>query len=610
MNANLVGLKQLKFMIKTSIPDKDEYIEFTSDLLDIKKTKSLSKLPFFLDTQAYPRIKLQNFSYERIVEFFFNKNTFQKIMRSTTRKNHSDTNKNKFKLENFELTLRLLFPTYFPLVNNIDNSLEYIVPKKKIFTLKGSNTMNVLPTRFNQKFSYLNINSGIYTITKTVWNNDVMNHPIYSEILKSYKEFDNWKSDPSNNFLSKDVNEGNSIDEILKKVFEKVQASTEDPLLKPMYSNSDKAPYAKNISVKDENTLSIQEFDNAIKTIMQKDDTQLKQELADYYTQCDNLIVDLSNALPASPSPSVNDIYSEFKKNVPIEDKYINNFYRDFKKLIDNNNTNQKDAVEKIMDLFYKINENEHNIQKYKKNKNDNYKDFYKFFVKTDNNKQQNLLNELLGKPLEYKRQLINLLGTIAVVKNTHNVSPDLMSLIDYLNTTVTNKFSVNRNIITFITDLNIKFLSDTKYKKEKDVIENYYVEFYNLALVISKLKGRIIDNPVWNSVITDMRNGSLKPGEFNTKIWKPIQNCYDFEDDDDDDDNNGDKNKNKEQKKKPEKGSCNPDIITVGLDIISNSGNSGKEDEKKSLKSKIQTIEVFLQIDLIEGKIDEGNMD
>ena len=72
MATNLVGLKQLRLMIKPSIPDKNEYIEFTSDLLDLKG-KSYSKYPYFIDTQPYPVIKLQNFSYERIVEFFFNK---------------------------------------------------------------------------------------------------------------------------------------------------------------------------------------------------------------------------------------------------------------------------------------------------------------------------------------------------------------------------------------------------------------------------------------------------------------------------------------------------------------------------------------------------------
>jgi len=606
MNANLVGLKQLKIMIKTSIPGNDEYIDFTSDLLDVKKTKSLSKLPFFLGTQAYPRIKLQNFSYERIVEFFFNKSTFQKRMRSTTRKRHSETKIKEIKIANLELTLRLLFPTNFPLVNNIDNSLEYIVPTKNIFTLKGSNVFNVLPRRFNRKFSYLNIGSEIYTITKTVWNNDVMNHPVYSEIIKTYKEFDLWKSDPSNNFINADrPDEENAMNDILTKVFEKVQKSNENPLFKPMYPNSDKAPYSKKTSMKDDNILSIEEFDNAVKTIMQKDDKQLTTEVNNYYTECKNILEELKKELDAEiKKKELEKLYSTFKINVPMEDKIINNYYKGLKELIPNN----KDKVENLIDFFYKINENELNIQKYKKNKNSSNYSFYNYFEKIiDIEKQNNLKIELLKKDKKYKLELINLLGKLAIIKNTHNVSPDLISLIDYLNINITNKFNVNRNIYTFVNDLNIKFLSDPKYKKEKEAIEKFYVEFYNLALIISNLKGRIIDNPVWNSVITDMKNGTLKNNDFDIKLWKPIKDCYNFEDEDEDED----ENKNKEQKKKiPEKkGSCNSDIIEIGLDIISSNEKSSKEDEKK-LKSKIQTIEVYLQVDLIEGKIDESNMD
>jgi len=345
--------------------------------------------------------------------------------------------------------------------------------------------------------------------------------------------------------------------------------------------------------VKDENTLNIQEFDNAIKTIMQKDDNQLKMELKQYYKDCDELIKQ------ADKYP-ISNIYSEFKINVPTEDKVIDEYYQIFKHII-KDYPNDKGIVEDIIDLFYKINENEHNIQKNKKKKQFG---FYKFFVKEKEDTFEKKL-KLLNMTPDYKRQLINLLGKIAIVKNTHNLSPDLISLMDYLNTNITNKFNVNRNVYTFINDLNIKFLSDTKYAKEKNAIENYYVEFYNLALVISKLKGRVIDNPVWNSVITDMRNGTLKKDEFNNRIWKQIQNCYEFEDEEEKE-NKTKKNKNK-NKTNPKK--CDPDIITIGLDIISDE-NSNNEQDKAKLKNKIPMIEVYLQIDLIEGKIDNSNMD
>ena len=613
MATNLVGLKQLKLMIKPSIPDKNEYIEFTSDLLDIKG-KSLSKYPYFIDTIPYPRIKLQNFSYERIVDFFFNKSTFQQLIRSSTRKNKtgSKPDPKQIKYDNFELTLRLLFPTTIPLVNNIDNSLEYIVPTKKIFTFKGSNMFDILPRRLNRKFSYLKIGSETYTITKTVWNNDVMNHPIYSEIIQTYKQFDIWKSDPSNKFLNDSSNEEEqNMNDILKNILQKVFDSDEKPLLKPMYSNTEKAPYGKNASVKDENALSMQEFDKVVNIIMQKDEASLKDENKDYYKKCDDLIINIKFT---SASPSPDDLYKEFKDRIPMKDQEIDNLYKRFKHYSDDKN---KDNIDNLIDLFYKINENEHKIQKFKKQKKTNASNetYYQFFEKPDNKEDEpKLVQTLLAMPHEYKLKLINLLKRLPLAKKQHNVSPDFSSLIEYINTSITNNFSVNRNIRTFIKDLNIRFLKNPDYKNEKDRIKNNFIEFYNLALVISNLKGRYIDNPIWNSVVTDMRNGNLKNGDFDTKIWNTIENCYNLYEDDDEDDPNADADAKAKQKAKKKakdtakSATCNTEPIQVGLDMISNSKANDNDDDKPT--TKIQTIEAFLQIDLIEGRIDETNMD
>lgn len=625
MSTNLVGLKQLKLMIKPSIPDKNEYIEFTSDLLDIKG-KSLSKYPYFIDTIPYPRIKLQNFSYERIVDFFFNKSIFQQLIRSSTRKKKtgSKPDPKQIKYDNFELTLRLLFPTTIPLVNNIDNSLEYIVPTKKIFTFKGSNLFDVLPRRLNRKFSYLKIGSETYTITKTVWNNDVMNHPIYSEIIQTYKQFDIWKSDPSNNFLNDSINEENqNMNDILKNILQKVFDSNESPLLKPMYSNAEKAPYGKNASVKDENALSMQEFDKVVNIIMQKDEASLKKENTKYYTDCEGLINNIKftspSPLPGSPpSPKPQDLYKDFKDRIPMKDQEIDHLYKNFKHYSDDTplNKDNKDNIDTLIDLFYKINENEHKIQKFKKQKKTNASDetYYQFFEKPDNKEDEpKLVQNLIDQPHAYKLKLINLLKRLPLAKKQHNVSPDFSSLIEYINTSITNNFSVNRNIRIFINDLNIRFLKNPDYKNEKDRIKNNFIDFYNLALVISNLKGRYIDNPIWNSVVTDMRNGNLKNGDFDTKIWNTIENCYNLyeDDDDDEDDPNADaakKNAKQNAKKKAKSATCNTDPIQVGLDMISNSKANDNDDDKPT--TKIQTIEAFLQIDLIEGRIDETNMD
>ena len=632
MSNPTIGIKQLQMMIKTGIPGKEEYIEFNSSVLPIKsKGKPFAKYPFFSDTHAYPKIKLQDFTYERIVEFFFNKEVFTKIIRNKTQKNLPKQNLQKIKVDNFELTLRLLFPTTYPLVNNIDNSVEYIIPSKKLFTMKGSNTFSILPRRFDRKYSYLNIGSETYTITKTVWNNDVMNHPIYSEFIQTYKEFDNWKSDPSLNVFQDQNAFEDNMDIILKYVFDAVQNSDEDPLFKKMYDdeNIKKAPYYKSDTKRlDDSALAIQDFDNAIDELMRKDDTTLTADIKKYeeeYTKLFNeLIIDLSGITlppplpttpPTTPSPL---IINEIQKKHDTLEIIDNNEYNEFKKKIikaiditltldKDKKSNISEKINEIISILESIQKNKQYISNLKLKKNKTNYGYYKYLTKlTDKDAKDALKKDFLKPNYKYKSNLINLFGKLASVKkeNYHNVSPDFLNLIDYLKTNVTD-FNIKRRVFTFIKDLNIKFLSDPNYKKELEKIQSIYVEFYNLALVISGLKGRKIDNQIWRDAILKMMNGTLEENYFNNKIWEPLQDCYHLDDD------------NAESGKKSGK-KCDPEVISVGLDIIPSTSTSTTSKDKdkdtnpkntNSRKTTIPIIEIYLQMDMIEGKIDDTNV-
>jgi hypothetical protein len=636
-----IGIKQLQMMIKTGIPGKEEYIEFNSSLLPVKsKGKPFAKYPFFSDTHAYPKIKLQDFSYERVVEFFFNKEVFTKLIRNKTQKNLPKPNLQKMKVDNFELTLRLLFPTTYPLVNNIDNSVEYIIPSKKLFTLKGSNTFAILPRRFDRKYSYLNIDSETYTITKTVWNNDVMNHPIYSEFIESYREFDTWKSDPSLNVFQDKNAFVENMDIIISYVYDAVQKSDEDPLFKKMYTDESKAPYLNSSKAKalDANTLAIQDFDNAIDELMRKDTNALQLDISnneiEYNRLYGLLISDLSNSNititttpPTTTPPTTSKIIEEIKKKHDTLEFIDHDDYTKLNKNIiktinddsTTDNTTKKKFLEninEIISVLESIQKKNQDISKLKlKKKNNSDSDYYIFLTKQKNeNNKVNKKKELLEKDKKYKSNLINLLGKLASVKKEsyHNISPDFLNLIDYLKTNVTD-FNIKRRISTFIKDLNIKFLSNPdEYKKELEKIKSLYVEFYNLALVINGLKGRKIDNQIWRDAILKMMNGTLEENYFNDKIWEPLQDCYHLDDDDE------------ESKKKKSGKKCNPDVISVGLDIIPSSknenvnandnANENKNNAKNAKntstrKTTIPTIEIFLQMDLIEGKIDDTNV-
>ena len=641
-------------MIKTGIPGKDEYIEFTSSLLPEKsKGKSFAKYPFFSDTHAYPKLKLKNSTYEDILEFFFNKEEFTKIIRNKTQKNLPKVSRQKIKIDNFELTLRLLFPTTYPLVGNIDNSVEYIIPTKKIFTMKGSDVFSILPIRFQRKYSYLNIDSTTYTITKTVWNNDVMNHPVYSQFIQSYREFDNWKSDPSLNVFQDKKSFQDNMDIILSYVFDAVQKSEEDPLFKKMYDDPTKAPYYSSSSSKrlDENTLAIQNFDNTIDELIRKDETALSADIIQYENDYGRLYIDLSNNLslaisttiptttpttPTTPATLATLAISTFSSKLldDIKSKHdsVGNVttkdYDTFKSVIDKNiddlksidktkKTQISEKVNEIISILKLLQKNKQDKSNLKLKKTNTTSDYYKYLIKHHDEKViKEKKEEFLhgeGKDYKYKSNLINLLGKLAAVKkeNYQNVSPDLLNLIDYLKTNVTD-FNIKRRVSTFINDLNIKFLSNPDYKTELEKIQSLYVEFYNLALVIDGLKGRKIDNQIWRDAIFKMMNGTLEENYFNNKIWEPLQDCYHLEDD------NPDSNKKKSGKK------CDPDVITVGLDIIpssskedantnantnTNTNANAKPNAKGVRKTTIPTIEVYLQMDMIEGKIDDTNV-
>jgi hypothetical protein len=607
---NVIGIKQLKMMIKTGIPGKEEYIDFTSALLPVKsKGKTFAKFPFFSDTHAYPKIKLQNFTYERIVEFFFNKEVFLKIIRNKTQKNVPKISQQKIKMENFEFTLRLLFPTTFPLVNNIDNSVDYIIPNKKIFTLKGSNVFSVLPRRFDRKYSYLTIDSETYTITKTVWNNDVMNHPIYSELIQTYKEFDIWKSDPSLNIFQNTSSNSDNIDIILGYVFDTIQKSEEEPLFKKMYEDSSKAPYSNSETKRlDEKTLAIQDFDNTIDELMRKDKDTLQKDVEDYEAKYTGLITDLSNNNIPNP-----DILKKIKQKHDSSSKV--NFTKFKEEILTEIDRIQPtpatpatydksvviDKVNEIILVLEQLQKSKQDIANLKKKSSSSSSDnYYIYLQKQEPEEKEGVRENFLKENPKYKLKLINLLGKLTNMKkdNYHNVSPDLLNLIDYLKINILD-FNIKRRIQTFIKDLNIRFLSDPDYKTELEKIKNVYVEFYNLALVISGFKGRKIDNQIWRDAILKMMNGTLEENYFNNKIWEPLQDCYHLNDDADDTNSN----KKKSGKK------CDPEVISVGLDIIPKDSKDSKEENSTKTKANIQTIEIYLQMDIIEGKIDDTNV-
>ena len=211
-----MSIHQLKILLKTSIPDKNEPIELTNSLLDVsKKPKNLSNYPYFSPTMYYPHTQIQDMTYEDRIRFFFDKTTFTKILSKYNQKNNSagknvqdkmasvDTESNEIYnsllcTANFLFTIQTILPTGY-ISDNHYQSIEFYDPdvREKLFTIKGSRPSifsKLLPRRYKANYSYIKDSNTIYTVDKVTWINDALNHPEYKNIVQSYSSGGNEKA--------------------------------------------------------------------------------------------------------------------------------------------------------------------------------------------------------------------------------------------------------------------------------------------------------------------------------------------------------------------------------------------------------------------------------
>lgn len=219
---------QINIIIDTNIPNEKEF-SFTKDVLYnkiLEKTENFSQYPYFSSYIPYPEKILKNFDYPSQVAFFFNKDEFIRILKNTDDykkmfKESEDTHKQseleqtkKFQQrrkkggssqneniiqKNIMIMLSIIFPTNYPVLNNISNSYDSLFTSKlNISSVNGivpfllSITLGIQSKQ--PKYSYIKSPSkGICTVTEVVWLNDIYNHPEYKKIIDQYTTFQKWK---------------------------------------------------------------------------------------------------------------------------------------------------------------------------------------------------------------------------------------------------------------------------------------------------------------------------------------------------------------------------------------------------------------------------------
>ena len=191
-------IERLSIMIYTNIPEKkNQMVEFTRNMLYIPKQPKgseferesviLEDLPYFTTEVDYELAyaAMTNLDYYDRVNLFFNGDKFVELLRRYYKKDTQDITIEKRIRKNIMTMLEVLFPTKFPVINDIHTSYNFLINKQSSRPF----WFNPFKTHY---FSYLKIDNKKYTIKKTVWLNDILNHPVYRKMIVEYRKLRNW----------------------------------------------------------------------------------------------------------------------------------------------------------------------------------------------------------------------------------------------------------------------------------------------------------------------------------------------------------------------------------------------------------------------------------
>ena len=174
--------------------------------LDKKEGENLvlESYPFFTYKVEYPLQKLRNIvNYQDRINVFFNKakfiNFILKAGENPTLK--TEKQKNERMENNLLAMLEILFPTAFPVIDNIHTSYNYL---KSETSLKPFYADHLFSAGYS---SNINIDGQPKTIKKVILYNDIVNHPIYRELIDGTINFIDYAKEFDSEFLTKTMDE-------------------------------------------------------------------------------------------------------------------------------------------------------------------------------------------------------------------------------------------------------------------------------------------------------------------------------------------------------------------------------------------------------------------
>jgi hypothetical protein len=220
-----VVIDTVNILMSTNIPNQPN-VSFTSKMIvnTSPNAAKYNEYPYITKSCRFNGNLLKGKSLNEIFDFFFIKEIFAKYVNDIGKYTTIDyenkeifipsetdpkkINKEKKKWEEKQAAKKNEFTEKIQLENikyNIEKMIKLIFHTHPIIgNIRSTIDKRYITDPFNvNKYSYLSINSGVYTVAKITWINDVHNHYLPIQLLKDYKEFTAWLEGENRNISSK-----------------------------------------------------------------------------------------------------------------------------------------------------------------------------------------------------------------------------------------------------------------------------------------------------------------------------------------------------------------------------------------------------------------------
>jgi len=366
------------------------------------------------------------------------------------------TDPNNITNKNILLMLDLIFPTSYPIPNNVNSSYDILFNINE-FSFSINNLIpNFLKKGIypNQSFySYIKLNSGIYTITNVTWINDIYNHSDYSNLVKQFNLLESWKKKESEKLILE-------IEDKLKKLMS-------DFSIKGKYFfNSDNIKYIQDKIEYQKKLYNSNKYYHSLKLKINIDNFY---KLMKYINNFNNVIIISDNNARDNEmfknASTINAIYKELSKSDQTNDN--SNFYRKMNEFSNQVNT--------ITSYYFILSEY---LQK--DGINLNYKN------NSESNEDRQIQNILTNKYTQYTNFVNDIYQFAPPIRDTTNKE---------LQKTINNFLNNTNNTLNELMDPRNKYANKYKINTGVSIVTSNGTPQYNIQVRLDLIKGELDDS-------------------------------------------------------------------------------------------------------------------